>query len=156
MQRKRESDWNCVDSITFEILHFNWVRARCTSKMKYRSGHHKKKGEDDLSQYKYNTQIQYKYNTSTIQVLYKFNTSTIQVQYKYNTKKKQRKETYHNQWDEVEFVPCAAHCVIRLERESNYLWSMLIWFNIWFINFHSINLYGDIIPIILPTASFVW
>ena len=95
MQRKRESDWNCVDSITFEILHFNWVRARCTSKMKYRSGHHKKKGEDDPSQYKY--------NTSTIQSI---------------QKKTQRKETYHNQWDEVEFVPRAAHCVIRLERET--------------------------------------
>ena len=51
------------------------------------------------------------YNTSSIQVLYKYNSSIIH-------KKTQRKETYHNQWDEVEFVPRAAHCVIRLERET--------------------------------------
>ena len=71
--------------------------------MKYRSGQHKKKGEDDLSQYKY--------NTSTIQSI---------------QKKTQRKETYHNQWDEVEFVPRAAHCVIRLERESDFVVQNLI------------------------------
>ena len=40
--------------------------------MKYRSGQHKKKGEDDLLQYK-------------------FYTSTIQVQFKYNTKEDTKK-----------------------------------------------------------------